>query len=619
MSTANIKQNIEVTIKGYISSFVDARVENNPHIVNRNTSPDCLRSMLPSILGGGGTMPNGAYEAIFAKGLQAGGMDSVNITDLIIDEDARKAAVTAVADMVFLGERSSMDFSWFLHFNEDGTKIVKIVEFVDSLAFTGLQQKMAGAAKQVRRVKCDEARPSCQRCTSTGRKCDGYQTSPCSKPPPTCLVTTYKSPVEAASLQFFTEKTLDNFQTFFPDNLWSTKMLQVAHDEDCIKHGLLALSQFHRLYLTHQQWQKEDSAPALTHYNFAIGKLLTPTPDAHAHALILSCLIFVCIELLQGKTESAIGLFKYGCSMIRQFRSSTKHTLSSDVQETINLAEACFKRIAVQFLTLMADIDPALWLSYYNTFSNTLTLQERSFACLSDAREALLDILVEQASPGLKGKSARDIMAHSVKVTRWGELFDALLLKQANSVTLPTNTEIRTIALLQLHRKYSEINVAKYIHGQGDPCFWDGFTTEFSEMVDYAATAAGLDQNYAKRTWDTDYPPKAYFHIDLGFTSVLISVIARCRDPFVRRRALAVMLADRAQEGAFNAYQSARVAARVMDLEEARSGKEVKCSSDIPPEARNRTIRVHLKGDTKMRLVYKFSQGSFEEESSMTE
>lgn len=26
----------------------------------------------------------------------------------------------------------------------------------------------------VRRVKCDEARPSCLRCASTGRKCDGY-------------------------------------------------------------------------------------------------------------------------------------------------------------------------------------------------------------------------------------------------------------------------------------------------------------------------------------------------------------------------------------------------------------------------------------------------------------
>jgi hypothetical protein len=29
---------------------------------------------------------------------------------------------------------------------------------------------------RIRRVKCDEAKPHCQRCTSTGRKCDGYAT-----------------------------------------------------------------------------------------------------------------------------------------------------------------------------------------------------------------------------------------------------------------------------------------------------------------------------------------------------------------------------------------------------------------------------------------------------------
>jgi hypothetical protein len=148
MSSADIKQNIEATVKAYVASFVDARAENDPHLVNRNTSLDCLRSMLPSILGGGGTMTNEAYEAVFTQGLQAGGMDANNITDLVIDVDARKAAVTTVADMVFLGEKSSMDFSWFLHLNEDGTKIKRIVEFVDSLTFSGLQQKMAGGAKQ---------------------------------------------------------------------------------------------------------------------------------------------------------------------------------------------------------------------------------------------------------------------------------------------------------------------------------------------------------------------------------------------------------------------------------------------------------------------------------------
>ncbi|CAF3453654.1 unnamed protein product [Fusarium graminearum] len=632
MSSINTKQNIEATTKGYVSSFADAKAENNPQLVNRNTSPECLRSMLPSILGGGGTMNNEAYEVIFTKGLQAGGIESANITDLVIDVDARKAAVTAVADMVFLGEKSSMDFSWFLHFNEEGTKIVKIVEFVDSLTFTGLQQKMAGAEDRMWNLqeyvmhRSRSHSPLTDNSTSTGRKCDGYQISPAPSTPPTCLIPTYTSHAEAKSLQFFIEKTLVNFQTFFPDNLWSTKILQVAHDQGCIKNGLMALSHFHRLYLTHQQWQKVDSVPALKHYNFAIRELLSPSPDVQGHVLVLSCLIFICIELLQGNTESAISLFKYGCSMIQQHRKNSprfkaKDGPRSDIEETLNLAEACFKRIAVQFLTLMSDNDSTLWFLFYNTFGSSLTLRENSFTCLADAREALLDILVDQASPGLKGKSARDIMAHSAKVTRWGELFDALLLRQTNSGSPPTDSGSRTIALLQVHRKYSEINVAKYIHGQGDPCFWDKFTTEFNEIVDHAATAAGIDQNHAKRNWDTESSPKAYFHIDIGFTSVLISVIARCRDPFVRRRAIAVMLTDRVQEGAFNGSQSARVAARVMELEETRSGKEVKCSSDIPHEARVRQIRVHLQGgeDKKMRLVYKFSQDCFEEERSMTE
>jgi hypothetical protein len=79
------------------------------------------------------------------------------------------------------------------------------------------------------------------------------------------------------------------------------------------------------------------------------------------------------------------------------------------------------------------------------------------------------------------------------------------------------------------------------------------------------------------------------------------------------------MLADRVQEGAFNVSQSARVAAKVMELEEARSG-EVKCSSDIPEEARVRTIRVRLLASEsrKTRIVYGFDQGFCEEEFNLT-
>lgn len=85
-------------------------------------------------------MTNDAYLHVFADGLKVGGMHKNTISDLIIDVDARKAAVTTVAELVFNnGEELKLDFSWFLHFNEDGDKICKIVEFVDSDTFKGVK------------------------------------------------------------------------------------------------------------------------------------------------------------------------------------------------------------------------------------------------------------------------------------------------------------------------------------------------------------------------------------------------------------------------------------------------------------------------------------------------
>lgn len=267
----------------------------------------------------------------------------------------------------------------------------------------------------------------------------------------------------------------------------------------------------------------------------------------------------------------------------------------------------------------MGDIDPDLWEAFHGTFDKSSVRYEVPFTSLADAREALLELLVEQTSPGLKGKSTHDILAHSAKLEQWGCSYDALLAEYDRVGKISSAAEKRAIALLQLHRKYLEINVSKYVYGQGDPCFWDHFTAKFDEIVNYAATAAGLDENYAHRNWSTDSTPTAYFHLDLGFSSVLVAVIARCRDPFIRRRAIAVMLADRVQEGAFNGSQSARVAAKVMELEEARSG-DVSCSSDIPEEARVRTIRVQLLRSERprTRITYGFDRGFCEEEFGLT-
>lgn len=79
------------------------------------------------------------------------------------------------------------------------------------------------------------------------------------------------------------------------------------------------------------------------------GRFSLPQPWMHSHT----------IKVLQGKTESAISLFKYGCGMIQQYQSTIcsinqfgnchlNPGFRSDAAMTLQLAKALFKRIAVQ-------------------------------------------------------------------------------------------------------------------------------------------------------------------------------------------------------------------------------------------------------------------------------
>ncbi|KAM0355199.1 hypothetical protein ACHAPU_001064 [Fusarium lateritium] len=141
-STQDIKANIEAAVKNYLASFIDSKAQNDPTIVNRNTTAECVRQMLPSTLGGGATMNNEDYEKVFTQGMEFAAMKSNTPSDVVIDVDGRKAAVTAVTELETSGgQKFNLDFAWFLHLNEDGTKIKKIVEFVDSDSFKSMQQQ----------------------------------------------------------------------------------------------------------------------------------------------------------------------------------------------------------------------------------------------------------------------------------------------------------------------------------------------------------------------------------------------------------------------------------------------------------------------------------------------
>ncbi|KAL1795837.1 hypothetical protein ACET3X_006061 [Alternaria dauci] len=129
---------------------------------------------------------------------------------------------------------------------------------------------------KIRKVKCDEEKPACRRCTSTGRTCDGYDPnfrpaqSSTPSPPDSARgsphsgsswsLTRAGSPVfiapalrlgskeERESFEFFTSYAVSNLRGFFESPFWQRELLQAAHHEPAIQHCIIALGAMYRRF-----------------------------------------------------------------------------------------------------------------------------------------------------------------------------------------------------------------------------------------------------------------------------------------------------------------------------------------------------------------------------------
>lgn len=134
--------------------------------------------------------------------------------------------------------------------------------------------------------------------TSTGRVCDGYGPIPpvLAPNPESTHVGSYHPSPELRSLQFFVEKTVVQFESFFPDDLWSTRVLQMAYSHPCIRHALVSLSAHHERYMNPPVGG--ETSFALLQHNLAIRQLLdTKDQSIMRHVHLISCPIFICIEV----------------------------------------------------------------------------------------------------------------------------------------------------------------------------------------------------------------------------------------------------------------------------------------------------------------------------------
>ncbi|KHN94345.1 C6 zinc finger domain protein [Metarhizium album ARSEF 1941] len=428
----------------------------------------------------------------------------------------------------------------------------------------------------------------------TGRICDGYDSPPAKGVTTSSLTLTRiaassSTTQEVRALQFFVERTAVQFGTFVPDDLWSSRVLQLAHSNTCIRHALVALSSYHERYWSHDVGG--ETPYGLRQYNLAISELVKSGAErpSYLHIQLVSCTIFICIEILRRNISNAIYLFKYGCRMIEGAMKQVRKggyvggATGISIEPVIRLVEAFFARISTQvFLAIGGDVDHTL----ADIISPMLKLRmvtmthKLALSSIQEARDSLLNLALQYR----RDMSTAQSKALSIKFDTWMEAFEAFRRTvDRNSLN---STEKRAFALLELHKRYLYINIAALNQpDREDPSMWDLWTDEFRKMVEFATEAGGLDAA------DAAAGQQPQFYMEIGILPALFFLSSKCRDPEVRRRAIEIMETNHIQEGIWNSKMAAKVAKRVITLEEGEF--IVKSSNDVDDLARVRRVAVH--------------------------
>ena len=206
---------------------------------------------------------------------------------------------------------------------------------------------------RIRHIKCDEEKPACWKCRSTGRKCDGYPEIPKRRAAVRAnaafdpaaqarealvhahklLITTQISPAitgtsqELQSFEFFRIQT--GLQLSVALGLEPTYrfILQTSHHDDAVKAAVIAVGSMGQRLRVNQLLTADNSQAnafqefAQLHYCKAIGRLRVQMASDSERSLelaIISCFLFAILEFLQGNDTESLMHLRSGLNILHR-------------------------------------------------------------------------------------------------------------------------------------------------------------------------------------------------------------------------------------------------------------------------------------------------------------
>ncbi|KAL9110133.1 MAG: hypothetical protein Q9227_005327 [Pyrenula ochraceoflavens] len=345
---------------------------------------------------------------------------------------------------------------------------------------------------------------------------------------------------------------------------WHDTVLRYAQTEPSIRYAVFAVGSFSRHIeiqpvIDYRSCSCQHCRPALKYYNRAISSLNDHIQTENSHRiLLLACVLFICIEEIQGNVQNALPLIRQGCSMLRQHRESSIHEVDDDENNLMTLLAEMFGRLCLMSNFFGHPMEEPEGPSKGNETKPVLEARCQLYHIMNDGinftRQAANVKWVPYMAPVEMDHLRQWQDRLSDRLNRWYADFFTLSTKApSQNAHGKMDKKVQEKTLMNLRAYYL---VSKIWVSTGLTCSEAAYEEHlelFKSIVDHASLG----------THD-----QTRFTFEMGLALPLYFTATKCRNPSIRRHSVALLSHLPRRQGLWNRAESVAVANRVIDLEE---------------------------------------------------
>ncbi|QQK47906.1 Multicopper oxidase, copper-binding site [Penicillium digitatum] len=412
----------------------------------------------------------------------------------------------------------------------------------------GGTKSKTGLIRRIRRVKCGEEKPNCWRCTSTSRPCD-YSTRPLKAfGRPQLNLTTFscQRSRERRAFEYYFHQAGPSLAGVLDQAFWRGSVLQICRVEPLVWDAIISLSALYERPPIHETspWLLlNDSAAvrnqhhheALVWYSRSLTLLQQRINQGTADLMVslISCILFIAIELLQGSRKGAQVLYKHGAQLI--------FGAASTAPSTIAALEPIFRRLGtwVFITTGMSD----------ESWNYHLAVPDERLTSTEGARNVLYSIVAEMKALDVDSKAY-------MRRTAEGQPHEYHLFTSLKPMHV-SNVDGATALLLMT---YTSVFIEAEAMLSFDQGVYDAYEFEFAQIIDWAPIAIAWTRSSEGK--------QPQFMFEMGVFLPLFITGLKCPFPRLRRQALRYMTEAPPAQGLFLCTPAAHIVAILIGLEE---------------------------------------------------